>query len=301
MNAAATFEAFAKINLTLEVLGTRQDGYHELRSVVQPVTLSDTLEISARGDGRIAVETISAGAVDIDALPAEPEKNLAWRAADALSRAAGMPGTGVTIRILKRIPLGGGLGGGSADAAAALVALNGLWGLGFGRERLAEIGADVGSDVPALTLGGPVLMEGRGERVTRWTAGAASRPEWHFVLANPGIHSSTPAVFRAADRYLHLTSGCGMTDNMRRVFSCGSVDALAAAMGNDLTEAACTLYPQIAETVDALKRAGALNAVLTGSGATVAGAVRDAKHGEAVRSRLGNSFWTALVRNCPVV
>lgn len=294
-------QAYAKINLTLEVLGMRPDGYHDLRSVVQPVTLADEIDIEPTDGGTIRVETISDGSVPIEALSGPAENNLAWKAADALRKATGVR-KGAAIRILKKIPLGGGLGGGSADAAATLNALNGLWGTGLAKEELAEIGATVGSDVPALVIGGTVLMEGRGERVSRWPGGAGGppAPKRHFLLANPGVHASTPAVFRACP-ISRLTGDKEILDNMRLAFSGGGAEAFAAAMQNDLADAAYALYPQIAEARRALLEAGALNATLTGSGATVAGVVRDASHGEEARRKVSRLMWCALAENCPVV
>ena len=167
-----TVEAYAKVNLTLEVLGLRSDGYHDLRSVVLPTTLADTIELEP------------ADAVSSDSgIPGD----LCVKAAEAL-------GVGARIRVSKRIPAGGGLGGGSADAAAVLVALNSLYGLGHSPAHLAEIGAEVGSDVPALVLAhclrAPVLMEGRGERVSPLPAMPLD-----LALAFPGVHSSTREVF----------------------------------------------------------------------------------------------------------
>ena len=153
--------AHAKVNLTLEVLGMRPDGYHELRSVVTTIPLHDDVELLDAPAGEMTVE-MSGDGMEVPHVPCE--ENLAVRAARALAAAAGVS-RGVHIRIVKRIPVGAGLGGGSADAAAVLNGLNELWGLGLPKERLCEIGAEVGSDVPALVLGGMVLMEGRGERV----------------------------------------------------------------------------------------------------------------------------------------
>ena len=159
-------EAFAKVNLTLEVFGVRPDGYHALRSLVVPISLSDTIEVEPS-------QTLASDTGYAD--------DLILKAARALD-----PFRGAAFRVVKRIPAGGGLGGGSADAAAALVALNEMWNLGRSREELCEIGAQVGSDVPALVFGGPVVMQGRGEVVER-----ASCPRLDLVLVNPGIHTST--------------------------------------------------------------------------------------------------------------
>ena len=158
-----TTEAYAKVNLTLEVFGVRGDGYHALRSLVVPISLSDTLEIAPS-----AALSSDTGYDD----------DLVLKAARALD-----PSRGAEIRVTKRIPAGGGLGGGSADAAATLVALNDFWNLGCSREELCEIGAQVGSDVPALVLGGPVVMQGRGEVVERVACSRSRRRQsWrpHF-------------------------------------------------------------------------------------------------------------------------
>ena len=187
--------AHAKINLTLEILGTRPDGYHDLRSVVTTIPLHDDVELLDAPAGGVTVEMLGDG-VEVPRVPSEA--NLAMRAVRALAAAAGVS-RGVHIRIVKHIPAGAGLGGGSADAAAVLNGLNERWGLGLPKERLCEIGAEVGSDVPALVLGGMVLMEGRGERVTplvrrargaRPTTGGPrlSRPfDDNFVLRVPPI------------------------------------------------------------------------------------------------------------------
>jgi len=150
--------AHAKVNFTLEVLGERSDGYHALRSVVVPISLADTLEIEPTEDGSVTSDTgfsddlcVKAARVLADLQPST--FNL-------------QPALGARIRVTKRIPAGGGLGGGSADAAAVLLGLDDLWRLGLSRTELAEIGAQVGSDVPSLVLGCPVLMEGRGEKVS---------------------------------------------------------------------------------------------------------------------------------------
>ena len=245
--------AHAKINLTLEVLGVRPDGYHDLRSVVVPVPLHDDVVLEP-ADG-VSVEM--PGAVsgrghrpDGPSGDLPQEKNLAWRAAQALRRATGCA-QGVRIRIVKRIPAGAGLGGGSADAAAVLNGLNGLWGLGLPKARLCEIGATVGSDVPALVLGGPVLMEGRGERV----APLAESPLKDFplpdlsrlVLRTPPVFVSTPRVFaefRASDR------GQGP---------------------NDLQPAACRLHPEILGALAALRAEGCIGVRMSGSGSSVFG------------------------------
>jgi 4-diphosphocytidyl-2-C-methyl-D-erythritol kinase len=258
--------AHAKINLTLEVLGTRPDGYHDLRSVVTTIPLHDDVELWDAPADEVTVEMEGDG---MEAPRVPCEANLAVRAARALAAAAGVS-HGVRIRIVKRIPVGAGLGGGSADAAAVLNGLNEMWGLNLPRERLYAIGAEVGSDVPALVLGGTVLMEGRGERVRVWNAGerrarrtrptmggsrsCATEFEWsRFVLRVPPISASTARVyaeFREEDR---------------------------GKFRNDLQPAACRLYPAIAETVAEMEAEGLEDVQMTGSGSAVFGWRKEAR------------------------
>ena len=183
----------AKVNLGLRVLGVRADGFHALDSVVVPLGFGDDVELEQAGE--TSLEAIDAG-VGLGALPADIERNLAVRAARLLEREAGRP-LPTRIRIVKRIPLGGGLGGGSTDAAAVLRGMNDLWGLGLPRERLCALGAELGSDVPLFLLDGTVRMRGRGELVERLDM-AGAEPLW-LVLANDGTHCPTPQVYRAWD------------------------------------------------------------------------------------------------------
>ena len=242
--------AHAKVNLTLEVLGMRPDGYHELRSVVSTIPLHDDVELLDAPAGEVTVEMEGDG-MEVPRVPCEA--NLAVRAARALQEACSVA-RGVHIRIVKRIPVGAGLGGGSADAAAVLNGLNEMWGLGLPKERLCAIGAEVGSDVPALVLGGTVLMEGRGERVRRArpaTGGprsCATESEWsRFVLRIPPVNASTARVyaeFRTEDR---------------------------GKFRNDLQPAACRLYPIIAETIAEMEAEGLEDVQMSGSGSAVFG------------------------------
>lgn len=241
-------EAHAKINWTLRVLGTRPDGYHDLHSIVLPISLHDDISIASGSHG-ILIE----GCPDI-----ELEKNLIYIAAQKLVAHIGktlnqLPAAIITVT--KRIPAGGGLGGGSADAAATLKLLNDFWTLNLDEHALLEVAAQVGSDVPALVLGGPVLMEGRGERVRRLTdderAGLPSARQ--IEVFTPPIFSSTPAVyreFREEDR------------NQGR---------------NDLQPAALRLYPAIAEALMRLRDAGLSDVAMSGSGSTVYGVRRAAR------------------------
>lgn len=258
--------AYAKVNLTLEVYGRRADGFHSLRSLVAPISLADTLEIEPTAEDAIVTDT------------GYGEKDLIVRAARALRAAFAPHGSslGARVRVVKRIPVGGGLGGGSADAAAALRALNELWGLGRSVEELAALGASVGSDVPALVLAqhvrAPVWMEGRGERVR--VAEASACPPFPFlVLAHPGVASATAEVYAR----------------------CVPRTAPATGAVNDLQAAACALHPEIAFALAALVAAGAHEVRMSGSGSSVFGFAEDEPSAQALAARLRAVGCTAWV------
>lgn len=270
-------EAYAKVNFTLEVFGRRPDGFHDLRSVVVPVSLADTLDVEL------------AGGISCDSGFAD---DLCVKAAEVLRRECGCR-YGAEIKIEKRIPVGGGLGGGSADAAATLLALNRLWRLGKSREELAEIGAAVGSDVPALVLGGAVVMEGRGETVRRLEL----PPEtcFHLVLANPGVFCSTGAVYAGCRNRLHKDGS--ILYNMVSAMERGCSSAVGSALLNDLQESALALHPEIAAAMAALKEAGAEAVLMSGSGSTVFALVPNAARGREITALMeAKGFWACSVR-----
>lgn len=268
-------EAYAKVNFTLDVYGTRPDGYHALRSVVLPISLADTLEIEATDDGLITSDT-------------GYDDDLCVKAARVLKSSVSSlpPSVGAAIRVTKRIPAGSGLGGGSADAAAVLRALNGLWGLNFSVPELAEIGAQVGSDVPALVLGGPVLMEGRGERVSRIgsLSGQPNNRTINLVLVNPGIHSSTKDVYAACG--VRENDAPSPTNAMASALKAGDLAQIAAAVSNDLQAPAVKLHPEIADALVSLRTAGATGVTMTGSGSCVFGFAPDSATAERISAEL---------------
>ena len=270
---AMTTEAFAKVNFTLEVFGGRADGYHALRSLVVPVSLSDT----------VSVEPAPSLSSDFG------EDDLCLKAARELCA-----GRGAAIGVEKRIPVGGGLGGGSADAAAALVALNEAWGLGRTRAELVEIAARVGSDVPALVHGGPVVMEGRGELVAPFMQEGEAFPRLWLVLANPGVASSTREVYgTCASR---VTDDARILYNMRRALASGELGRIASAMVNDLAEAAVRLHPEIGAAMALLREAGVVGAAVSGSGSTVFGLVPDETRGLEIAAFLdAKGIWARCV------
>lgn len=259
-------EAYAKVNFTLEVFPVREDGFHALRSLVVPVGLSDTLVFTQTEDGAIESDSPYPG-------------DLALKAAKmfrSLCHLSSIRRQGLHIHVEKRIPPGAGLGGGSADAAATLLAVNSLWNIKLTREALAEIGASVGSDVPALVMGGPVVMEGRGE-IVRKVQDLAS--VW-LVIACPDVFSSTKEVYKYANS--RVTDDPGILYNMCSSLKKGDLDGVAKAFMNDLTESATLLHPEIARTMADMREAGALGVQMSGSGSAVVGLVRDEAHGRQI-------------------
>lgn len=180
--------AFAKLNLTLDVLGKREDGYHDLRSVMQTISIRDDIEIDIDTGKPWSLECTMEG------IPTD-ERNLAWKAAKVYCDALNKDPNGISIRINKRIPSGAGMGGGSADAAAVLRALNKYYDNPLSIMALAELGAQVGSDVPFCTICGTAMVEGRGERIRK----LPDMPECIFVVCKPEFSVSTPELYRKID------------------------------------------------------------------------------------------------------
>lgn len=180
--------AFAKLNLTLDVLGKRDDGYHDLQSVMQTVSVRDDIEIDV-GTGKPWVLKC-----DMEGIPTD-ERNLAWKAARLYLDTIGKDPNGLEIRITKRIPTEAGMGGGSADAAAVLRALNRHYGYPMSIAALAELGSFIGSDVPFCTLCGTAMVEGRGEKIRK----LPDMPDCFFVICKPDFSSSTPELYKKLD------------------------------------------------------------------------------------------------------
>lgn len=296
--SSISIETPAKINLTLEVLGKRPDGYHALRSVVMPISLTDTVTVTTTRHERSLAVTAEPW-VDL-ALIGPPEKNLCVRAVQLL-QARYRVGTGASISIHKRIPIGGGLGGGSADAAAVIRGLNHLWELDLPRGEMMELGAELGSDIPALVHGGAVLMEGRGEFITGLFQGLSEEACQGFwlVIANPGIPCPTAEVFK--NWKAGLTPPPHFLHNMLSFVRTGQVDAAADVLYNGLQAGVFEQYPGVAQAASQLKTAGCLGVLLSGSGSSVFGLVGDEAHGREVCQKLSGSLWHLLVHTCPVV
>ncbi|GAB1394470.1 4-(cytidine 5'-diphospho)-2-C-methyl-D-erythritol kinase [Rhodocyclaceae bacterium] len=239
-NWDAAWPAPAKLNLFLHVVGRRTDGYHLLQTVFRFIDLADTLRFQPRNDGRIVLATPTPGVPD--------EQNLVVRAAHELQKVgAGKTALGVTLHLEKHIPMGGGLGGGSSDAATTLLALNHLWHLGLSRERLQTIGLGLGADVPVFIHGRSTFAEGIGERFTDVTV-----PACDYVLTMPEAHVPTLDIFRSSDL-------------KRDTPAIRPADWHAGFGHNDLELVACALYPEIAHHLALLRFFG--DARMTGSGA----------------------------------
>ena len=238
------FPAPAKLNLFLHVTGRRSDGYHLLQTVFRFIDYGDTVSVSPRADGQIVL---------LNPLPAVPlEKDLCYRAASLLQLATGTS-QGVDIKLEKRLPLGGGLGGGSSDAATTLLALNKLWGIGLSRSALMELGVQLGADVPVFVFGQNAWAEGVGEKLTP----IALPPAWYVVLIPP-LSVQTAEVFAAPE----------LTRNTLPVtMSAFSGGGSAGQFHNDLEPVVSARYPAVAQHLKWLRQYG--DARMTGSGACV--------------------------------
>lgn len=252
--------ARAKINLTLDITGTRADGYHEVSTLMQTLELADEVELRKISSGvelRIDATEISGG----EKIPAD-EKNLAWRAAVELQKFCGKD-LGVSISLVKKIPMAAGLAGGSSDAAAVLRGINRLYELNLTEDELCEIGARVGSDVPFCIVGGLCLAEGRGEILTRLTP----IKNFHVVLAKPDDEISTAWAYKTYDENPAASHPPNreIIEQLKR----GEYDTAFKNFGNVLESVAVKKIPAIDDCKRKMLAAGAKIALMSGSGATV--------------------------------
>lgn len=265
-----------KINLTLCVGAPAADGYHPLETVFQAVSLYE--DVVARPSDAITLEILGRGTE----LPTDGT-NLAVRAAELLREASGTA-AGVHLTLTKEVPVAGGMAGGSADAAATLLACDQLWGTGLGREELAALAAELGADVPFALTGMSAMGTGRGDMLTP----VMSRGTYHWVLAVQSEGLSTPSVFRAFDQLEgHVPAGSGRppvgaTSSLVPALLVADPLVLARHLRNDLQEAALELRPELGDVLAAADRAGALAAVVSGSGPTVAALALDGAHAASV-------------------
>jgi 4-diphosphocytidyl-2-C-methyl-D-erythritol kinase len=255
-----TCPAPAKLNLFLHVTGRRADGYHELQTLFRFIDLADTLHFSLREDG--VVHRTNA----VEGVP--EERDLCVRAARLLQKETGCS-LGVDITVEKRIPMGGGLGGGSSDAATTLIALNRLWSLGLSRERLMALGLQLGADVPVFVFGENAFAEGVGEKLQAY----ALPPAWYVVLFPP-VHVPTAQIFSHPE----LTR-----DSVSII-----IRALPMRRRNDLQAVVCSLYPEVADHIAELGRHG--SAMMTGSGACVFAEFESREEAEVALQKLPRSM-----------
>jgi 4-diphosphocytidyl-2-C-methyl-D-erythritol kinase len=274
--ATVTVRAPAKVNLRLEVGGAQPDGYHALATVFHAVSLFDEVTAASVGPGedpdvqvQVTVSGPGSAQVPLDG------SNLAVRAALLLADVAGVNDP-VRLHIRKGIPVAGGMAGGSADAAAALLACDALWKAGLNRAELFDLGAELGSDVPFCLLGGTAIGAGRGDRLTP----ALAVGEYHWVVALAGTGLATPAVYRELDR---LRAGRVLPEprvptEMMHALRLGDADAVGALLANDLQPAAVSLLPRLDRTLAVGLEYGALGGIVSGSGPTVVFLARDGEH-----------------------
>lgn len=276
-------EAPAKINVFLRVLGPREDGYHDLESLVVPTSLADVVTVHEADALRVDVRGAPALAGEVPA----GGLNLALVAALALGDACPDAG-GAEIVVEKRIPVAAGLGGGSADAAATILALNELWGCDVDEGTLAELGERIGSDVPAMLAAGPVLVCGRGEIVA-----PAEVSPFHWVLLHFDFGVRSPDAYRWWDEVRSTGPDPGP---LLEAAAAGDAEALGPLLFNDLEAAVFARHAVIGEAKGALLAAGALGAVMSGSGSSVVGLARDGVHAR----ELADAFPGALAVSAPV-
>ncbi|MBB6173522.1 4-diphosphocytidyl-2-C-methyl-D-erythritol kinase [Nocardiopsis mwathae] len=286
-NTAVTVRVPAKVNLQLAVGPAREDGYHDLVNVFHAVSLFDEVTVSeARsraGRGFVRLSVAGDLGSHTERVPLD-DTNLAARAARLVAREATGAGP-VDIHLNKRIPVAGGMAGGSADAAAALVACDRLWHTGLSADRLLELAAELGSDVPFPLVGATAVGTGRGEVLS--PVPSPGRYEWVFALAEGGL--STAAVFAEYDRLRPDAPEPRGDERLMAALAAGDARRLGAALSNDLQGAALSLRPDLADTLATGRAAGAVGAIVSGSGPTCAFLAEDEGGAAAVAAALEKS------------
>lgn len=292
--------AAGKVNIYLGVGELQDDGYHELATAFQALSLFEEVTATAADDFSLTVE--SDGFIDVSEVPVD-ESNLALRAARLLADSTGVS-AGVHLHIRKGVPVAGGMGGGSADAAAALVACDALWDTRQSSAQLHELAAQLGADVPFALLGGTAIGTGRGDELTP----ALTQGRFDWVLVPSDVGMSTPQVYGALDeiRIRHRANlpvvpvRPRVDDEVLHALRAGDSRRLAEALGNDLQVAALSQRPDLADTIDAGLRAGALAGIVSGSGPTIALLCADAVAALAVRDELALAGYVGVHAYGPV-
>lgn len=250
-------QAFAKINLGLDVLGKREDGYHEVRMIMQTIRMYDQLDMRKSVEPGIHLTT-NKKYIPVD------ENNLVWRAAKLMMDTCGIM-EGVSIHLHKVIPVTAGMAGGSSDAAATLVGMNRLFHCGLSKEKLMELGVQIGADVPYCVLRGTALAEGIGEKLTV----LPPMPDCWILIGKPGISVSTKYVYTTLD--LNTDTVHPDIDGMKKALEDGNLYGITERMGNVLQDVTIPAYPEVERIKEQMKTLGAVNAMMSGSGPTVFG------------------------------
>ena len=295
---SVTVRAPGKINVFFRVGALQDDGYHDVASLYQAVSLFE--EVTATHSDGFTLRF--GGPIDTEGLPTD-DSNLAIRAARMLAARSGYDG-GVDLTVLKRVPIAGGMGGGSADAAATLLACDELWGTGFGRAGLLPIAAELGADVPFALEGGTAVGTGRGDELSPALAQGAFH--WVLVLSDTGL--STPVVYNTLDEHRDANLGAlGPQPDLVKVDTAvlqavrvGDAGSLAEAMHNDLQAATLKLAPELIEVLELGESHGALSGIVSGSGPTIAFLADDAQAAAELRSTLTRRGMRALTATGPV-
>lgn len=250
-------QAFAKINLGLDVLGKREDGYHEVRMIMQTIRMYDQLDMRKSVEPGIHLTT-NKKYIPVD------ENNLVWRAAKLMMDTCGIM-EGVSIHLHKVIPVAAGMAGGSSDAAATLVGMNRLFHCGLSKEKLMELGVQIGADVPYCVLRGTALAEGIGEKLTV----LPPMPDCWILIGKPGISVSTKYVYTTLD--LNTDTVHPDIDGMKKALEDGNLYGITERMGNVLQDVTIPAYPEVERIKEQMKTLGVVNAMMSGSGPTVFG------------------------------
>ena len=290
-----------KVNVSLNVGPLRPDGYHSVASVYLAVSLYEEVAATRTDAPGITVSIAPSSTLDLDGaeIPLD-ERNLAYKAA-AIMRDVSENATGVHLEITKRVPVAGGMGGGSADAAATLLACDALWDSGLSREELAHLAAELGADVPFALLGGTAVGLGVGDELS--PALAKAQMDWVLVCADYGL--STPEVFHTLDR-LRNSEGVDIPEPLEvdakilQALRDGNPDALSKVLVNDLQRAAIELAPQLRDTIGIGESSGALAGIVSGSGPTVALLAHDPRAAEGLAEDLRHLGHNALAVHGPV-
>lgn len=271
-----TEKAYGKLNLALDVLGKRPDGYHDMRMIMQSVDFYDTVTVQTETGTGWQFDCYREKDARRDVFP-QNEKNLAWRAAEIFCRAAGVKMDNLSVTICKRIPTQAGMAGGSSDAAAVLRALNRACGAPFSVTALCNLAEQVGSDVPYCVLGGTALAEGRGEILTALTP----LPEVYFVVCMPDFAVSTPELFAAIDQ--SRVASHPDIDAMLQAIAQGNVAEIGNRMGNVFQILVERDHPVVSCICRMLLACGACGAQMTGTGSVVFGMFSDLEDAKAAR------------------